>query len=129
MPHALHPCARVDDARPLDTLVGRRAQRCSMKTGTLWTWIGAAAIGVGLTATANADPWDRDRDDGGASRMQELRQAIASRDIANRPSMERSITGHQLGRDTVTMGDFKRDFKDRNDMLSHMGEQTKQRAS
>ena len=100
-----------------------------MMKGTLWTWIAAAAIGVGLTATANADPWDRDHDGGGASRMQELRQSIASRDSVTRPSMDKAITGHQIGRDTVTMGDFKREFKDRNDMLSHMKEQTKQRAS
>jgi len=61
--------------------------------------------------------------------MQELRQGMSSRDQIARPSADKSITGHQIGRDTVTMGDFKREFKDRNDMLSHMKEQTKQRAS
>ncbi len=99
-----------------------------MRRSTLWTWIGAAVMGVGLAGTASADPWDRDAQ-GGASRMQELRQGLASRESVTRPGTDRSITGHQLGRDTIERDAWKREFKDRNDMLSHMKEQTKQRAS
>jgi hypothetical protein len=99
-----------------------------MKRSTLWAWIGAAVIGAGFAGTASADPWDRDAQ-GGASRMQELRQSMASRDTIARPSMEKAITGHPIGRDTIERDSWKREFKDRNDMLSHMKEQTKQRAS
>lgn len=99
-----------------------------MKRSTLWTWIAAAAFGVGLAGTASADPWDRDHESG-HMRMQELRQNMASKDAVARPSTEHGVTGHQIGRDTVERDGWKQNFKDRNEMLSHMSEQTKQRAS
>ena len=98
-----------------------------MQRSTLWTWIGAAVIGVGLVGVANADPWDRDRDHG-ASRMQELRQSLASRDQVSRPNLDRGVTGHQIGHDTLERDSWKREFRDRNDMMSHMSEHTKMRA-
>jgi hypothetical protein len=99
-----------------------------MKRSTLWTWIGAAVIGVGLAGTARADEWSRDPEHG-SSRMQELRSQVAARDQIARPSMEKSVSGREIGRDTLHEGDYKRDFKDRNDMAQHMDEHTKQRAT
>jgi hypothetical protein len=87
-------------------------------------------LGIGLAGTASADPWDRDRDAGNrVSRMQELRERIEARSMMGRPSLERTITGREIGRETVQRGDVYRDFRDRNEMMSQLNQATKIRAS
>jgi hypothetical protein len=86
---------------------------------------------MGLAQVANADPWDREREVSGRGRMAELRERINGRDSAGigRGMAERTITGREIGRNTIEMGDYKRDFKDRNDMAGAMTQQTKMRAT
>ncbi len=99
-----------------------------MRRGTLWTWISAAALGVGLASTAGADPGDRDRESG-RMRMQDLQQRVAQRESVVRPDLDRSITGREMGRDTITLGQVGREFSDRNQMMGGMTSQTSIRAS
>jgi hypothetical protein len=90
----------------------------------------AGMLGIGLAGTASADPWDRDRDAGSrVSRMQELRERIEARSVINRPNLERTITGRELGRETVQRGDVYREFRDRNDMMGALNTKTQIRGS
>ncbi len=99
-----------------------------MKRSNLWTWTGATLLGMALAGTASADPWDRERETG-RMRANELRSTLAQREgMSGRPDGVRSVTGREMGRNTIERGDYKREFRDRNDMMSHVDERTKQRA-
>ncbi len=100
-----------------------------MRRATLWTWISAAVLGVGLTSTAGADPGDRDRESA-RMRMQDLQQRVARHESAmGRPDSGKSISGRDMGRDTITPGAIGREFKDRNQMTASMNTQTTMRAA
>jgi hypothetical protein len=62
-------------------------------------------------------------------RMADLQQKVAAREASmGRPDSGQSVTGHAMGRDTISPGDYKREFKDRNQLMGSMNTQTTLRA-